>query len=164
MDFQTLKTTLSNQQTTQMSFTFDSGRDIAAHFHVTEVGKATKDFIDCGGVRRSSETCMLQTLVASDVDHRLSPGKLLSILEKSEVLQIREDAEVEVETQGQTIEIYSIASATPRQDVLVFHLAPKTTACLAPDKCGIPDLEVVSLGCCGGNTDANQCTLPSSAE
>jgi len=151
MDFQTIKTTLTNPQAIELSFAFDSGREIAPHFHVTEVGKVTKDFVDCGGVRRSVETCVLQTLVADDIDHRLSPAKLLNILEKSTGLGIDQQTEVEVETQGQTIETYSIAHATLRQDVLVFYLAPKSTACLATDKCGIPSLEVVGQGCCGGS-------------
>ena len=151
MDFQTVRTTLNDSPATELSFTFDSGREIAPHFHVTEVGKVTKDFVDCGGVRRSAETCVLQTLVAGDTNHRLSPAKLLNILEKSTGLGIDQQSEVEVETQGPTIETYSIAHATFRQDVLVFHLAPKTTACLATDKCGIPDLEIMSQGCCGGN-------------
>ena len=151
MDFQTIKTALTNPQTTELSFALDSGRDIAAHFHVTEVGRVTKNFVDCGGVRRTAESCVLQTLVADDTDHRLAPAKLLSILEKSAVLGIDEQTTVEVETQGQTIETYSIAKTTTRDNVLVFHLAPKSTACLATDKCGIPSLEVVSVGCCGGS-------------
>lgn len=151
MDFQAVKAALSNPQTTELSFALDTGHDVAAHFHVTEVGRVKKDFIDCGGVRRTAETCVLQTLVASDTDHRLSPAKLLRILERSADLGIDERTEVEVETQGKTIETHAIAEATVRDNVLVFRLAPKFTACLAPDQCGLPTLEVASSDCCGGS-------------
>lgn len=151
MNFQTVKNMLANSEATELSFAFDSGRNLAPHFHVTEVGRVTKDFVDCGGVRRSAETCVLQTLVAGDTDHRLSPAKLLDILEKSCALGIEGQTEVEVETQGQTIETYSIAQSMLQGNMLVFQLAPKFTACLATDKCGIPSLEIVSEGCCGGS-------------
>ena len=33
---------------------------VPAHFHVTEVGRVHKDFIDCGGTVRSTTACVLQ--------------------------------------------------------------------------------------------------------
>ncbi|MEI7863404.1 MAG: DUF6428 family protein, partial [Planctomycetota bacterium] len=31
---------------------------VPAHFHITEVGRVQKDFIDCGGTVRSATTCL----------------------------------------------------------------------------------------------------------
>ncbi len=120
-----------------------SGTLLPEHFHVTEVGKVTKDFIDCGGVRRLEQTCVLQTLVANDFDHRLSTDKLFMILDKSAALGLEESLEVDVEVQGTTIEIYRIGAAETRDGHLLLKLENKETACLAPDQCG---LEVVTLG------------------
>lgn len=120
---------------------------------MTEVGKVTKDFVDCGGVRRMEQTCVLQTLVASDVDHRLSTSKLSGILDKSTTLGLEDTMEVDVEVQGSTIEIYRIHTASTREGILVLTLTNKETACLAPDRCG---LDVVTLGgksCCSSQSD-----------
>ncbi|MFQ3593805.1 MAG: DUF6428 family protein, partial [Gemmataceae bacterium] len=56
------------------------GSFVPPHFHVTEVGHVRKDFIDCGGTRRHLASCTLQIWVADDTEHRLSAGKLASIL------------------------------------------------------------------------------------
>jgi hypothetical protein len=32
---------------------------VPTHYHITEVGKVQKDFIDCGGTVRSSTACVL---------------------------------------------------------------------------------------------------------
>lgn len=137
------------------SFRFEmpSGTLLPEHFHVTEVGKVTKDFVDCGGVLRKEQTCVLQTLVANDVEHRLSTSKLAGILAKGSMLGLEDTMEVDVEVQGNTIEYYRIAAAHTRDGQLVLILQNKETACLAPDTCG---LEVVTLGSksrCSGQTD-----------
>ncbi len=119
-----------------------TGKLLPQHFHVTEVAKVTRDFVDCGGVRRSEAICVLQTLVASDFDHRLSTTKFSGILEKSAILELENCMEVDVEVQGTTIEMYRVKSAEPRDGQLVIKLQNKQTACLAPDKCG---LDIVSL-------------------
>ncbi|MFN9716149.1 MAG: DUF6428 family protein [Planctomycetota bacterium] len=119
-----------------------SGTGLPAHFHVTEVGKVTKEFVDCGGVRRLEQTCVLQTLVADDFDHRLSTAKLSDILDKGAALGLQADMEVDVEVQGNTIEIYRIAATDNRDGQPILTLRSKATACLAPDSCG---LDVVQL-------------------
>lgn len=154
MDFHSLKQSLSDAPDAGLVFEFSSGKRLASHFHVTEVGKVSKDFVDCGGVRRSLETCVLQTLVAHDVDHRLVSSKLLGILEKSGLLGVAESTEVEVETQGETIETYSLASVAAVDKALVFKLQSKQTACLATDKCGLDVLPVANeSSCCGGSSE-----------
>lgn len=127
-----------------------SGDKVPAHFHITEVGNVQKQFIDCGGTRRKESTCVLQTLVAGDVNHRLKTGKLSKILASTSSLAIADESPVEMEIQGDTIETYSVSSCDLEQDRMVIRLESKSTACLAEDKCGIGTaLPQASRGCCG---------------
>ena len=48
-----IKSALQTLET--ISFKLPDGSLVPSHFHVTEVGKVTKHFIDCGG------TCLLYT-------------------------------------------------------------------------------------------------------
>jgi hypothetical protein len=158
MNLEQFKQLLALNPSAELQFRFSNGEMLAPHFHITEIGKVTKDFVDCGGTRRTSETCMLQTLVADDVDHRINSGKLAEILDKTDVLDLEGWFDVEAEVQTDTIGIYSVASGSVENGKLTFDFEPKNTACLAPDKCG---LDVVSInaptstaesesGCCGG--------------
>lgn len=141
----------------RLGFRLPSGEFIPGHFHITEIGKSTKDFIDCGGTRRLVESCLLQTLVASDVDHQLMTDKLLGIVEKASVLGLAEDVPVEAEVQTETISIFAVASPSSSEDELVFGLEPKRTQCLAPSTCGL-DMESLPVlggggGCCSSDDD-----------
>ncbi|WP_274474903.1 DUF6428 family protein [Mangrovimonas aestuarii] len=135
-----------------IAFRLPNGNYVPAHFHVTEVGKITKDFIDCGGVVRHEETVNFQLWEANDYDHRLHPEKLLHIIELSEKTLGIGDLEIEVEYQGQTIEKFNLDL-----DGKDFVLTSKQTDCLAKDNCGIPqekpkvrlsDLQASSASCC----------------
>lgn len=129
------------------------GGALAAHFHVTEVGAVTKDFVDCGGVRRSEARCVLQTLVAGDVDHRLNSTKLAKILALVDSLPIPADAPVEIEHQERSVSTDAVVSVERHEDTLTIRLQPKQTACLAEDACGIgsglPQLTTLT-DCCDG--------------
>ncbi len=149
MDFQTLRRTLDESKVEGLTFAIGRDRTLEPHFHVTEVGRVVKDFVDCGGVRRSVQTCVLQTLVAGDIDHRLTPNKLSKILSLSNNLDIDERSRVEVEVQGQTIETYTLDGADARGNSLVLHLTAKHTACLDMQKCGIPAMPVLDQTACG---------------
>ncbi|APY12232.1 hypothetical protein BWZ22_13805 [Seonamhaeicola sp. S2-3] len=116
-----------------IGFQLPNGELVPSHFHVTEVGKITKHFIDCGGTVRNEEVVNFQLWNANDYDHRLHPEKLLSIIELSEKVLNIGDLEVEVEYQGNTIEKFGIDF-----DGKYFLLTTKQTDCLAKDKCGIP--------------------------
>jgi hypothetical protein len=116
-----------------IAFQLPNGELVPNHFHVTEVGKITKNFIDCGGTVRNEEVVNFQLWNADDYDHRLHPEKLIHIIELSEkVLEIK-DLEIEVEYQGQTIEKFGLDF-----DGTNFRLTSKQTDCLAKDNCGIP--------------------------
>lgn len=118
----------------QIAFKLPSGEFVAGHFHVTEVGKVSKHFIDCGGTIRTEERVCFQLWNANDYDHRLHPDKLLKIISLSEKTLELGNHEIEVEYQGNTIERYGLGF-----DGVNFLLLNKNTDCLAKDKCGIPE-------------------------
>ena len=152
MNLQEFKATLAEHPDHQLGIQFDTGLQIAPHFHITEIGKVTKDFVDCGGTRRTTVSCVLQTLVANDFDHRLKSDKLAGILEKAGVLGLDESLPMEVEVQTDTIGVYSFARALARDGNLLFTINSKQTACLAPDKCGLEELPVTEQADCCGET------------
>ena len=116
-----------------LDFQLPNGEFVPSHFHVTEVGKISKAFIDCGGTLRKESVVNFQLWNANDFDHKLSPEKLIGIIELSEkVLGIDLNQEVEVEYQGASIEKYGLDF-----DGQNFQLKVKLTDCLAPNKCGI---------------------------
>ena len=116
-----------------VAFKLENGTFVPEHFHVTEVGMVTKNFIDCGGKIRNEKSINFHLWNADDYEHRLKPTKLLNIIELSEKQLGIEDVEIEVEYQSDTIGKYALAF-----DGTNFILQSKTTNCLAQDKCGIP--------------------------
>ncbi|WP_137904256.1 DUF6428 family protein [Chryseobacterium sp. 2VB] len=116
-----------------VEFQLENGNFVPEHFHVTEVGQITKNFIDCGGVIRNEKVVNFQLWDADDYEHRLKPAKLLHIIQLSEEKLGIEDSEIEVEYQGETIGKYDLEFNGKN-----FVLKSKTTACLAQDACGIP--------------------------
>lgn len=150
MNFQRFSDQLANAGERQLILQLPSEDTVPAHFHITEVGKVTKDFVDCGGVRRSEQACVLQTLVAHDVDHRLQADKLHRILAMTSQLEMPADLPVEFEVQGTTVQIFSLERCELDDSALTMKLAATQTACLAPDKCGIGDaLPTLDGSCCG---------------
>ncbi|RXG32355.1 DUF6428 family protein [Leeuwenhoekiella marinoflava] len=117
----------------KVAFQLPSGDLVPAHFHVTEVGKVNKQFIDCGGTLRTEEVINFQLWNANDYDHRLHPEKLLAVIELSENTLGLDDSEIEVEYQGTTIQKFGLDF-----DGYQFLLTTKHTDCLAKDQCGIP--------------------------
>lgn len=121
-------------QLEKIAFQLPNGEFVPNHFHVTEVGKISRHFIDCGGTVRNEEVVNFQLWDANDYDHRLHPEKLLDIIKLSERVLGIDDLEVEVEYQGNTIEKFGIDF-----DGKNFLLTNKQTDCLAKDKCGRPE-------------------------
>ena len=52
-----------------VNFQLPNGTFVPKHFHVTEVGVITKDFIDCGGMVRHEKVANFQLWEAGDFDH-----------------------------------------------------------------------------------------------
>ena len=155
MNLEQIKTILPTLN--NVSFQLEDGSFVPEHFHVTEVGVVTKDFIDCGGTIRNEKVVNFQLWNADDFEHRLKPGKLLNIIRLSEEKLGMGNFEIEVEYQRQTIGKYDLDFNGSH-----FILLAKKTACLAEDKCGIPpskqkinlaELPVNQASCCTPNSD-----------
>lgn len=117
-----------------IAFQLPNGELVPNHFHVTEVGKIAKHFIDCGGTVRDEEVVNFQLWNANDYDHRLHPQKLMDIIELSQKVLDLGDLEIEVEYQGDTIGKFGLGF-----DGRNFLLTNTETDCLAKDKCTIPE-------------------------
>lgn len=144
MKLSEIKTILATAEA--VNFQVETGELVPAHFHVTEVGIITKNFIDCGGTVRQEKVANFQLWDADDYEHRLKAGKLLNIISLSEKVLGMEDLEIEVEYQSGTIGKYDLGF-----DGTNFLLLTKQTACLAREACGVE--EVVNSctpggGCC----------------
>lgn len=125
-----IKTHLNQLET--IGFQLPDGRLVPGHFHVTEIGKIFKQFIDCGGTVRTDEVANFQLWDSNDYDHRLHPEKLIHIIELSEKILGMEDLEIEVEYQGETINKFGLDF-----DGVNFLLTTTQTDCLAKEMCGI---------------------------
>jgi hypothetical protein len=124
-----------------------SGEFLPAHFHITEVGRVQKTFVDCGGTRRESVSCLLQAWSAHDVDHRLKAGKLAKILKMAAGVLESDELPVEVEYGADVAARYFVSKVEVTPQGLLFVLGAKQTECLAPDKCGVAGCDTKS-GCC----------------
>lgn len=123
------------------------GEPIEAHFHVTEVGRVRKDFVDCGGTVRSLTTCLLQTWVGDDVDHRITGGKLLKAFEFAGPVLKGEDLPVELEYEACNVVTLRVVAVERTTEALVVRLAGKHTDCLAKELC-IPTAKTNATGAC----------------
>lgn len=148
MKLSEIKSILKNLKT--LSFKLPNNELVPSYFHVTEIGKISKHFIDCGGSVRKEEVVNFQLWNANDYNHRLHPEKLLHIIELCEKTLNIEDLEVEVEYQGQTIEKFGLDFNGKN-----FLLTSKNTDCLAKDNCGVPSqkpklklAELQNSSCC----------------
>ncbi len=142
MKLSEIKSILPNLE--NVAFQLDNGNFVPEHFHVTEVGMITKNFIDCGGTIRNEKVANFQLWNANDFEHRLKPTKLLNIIKLSEEILGIEDLEIEVEYQSETIGKYSLDFQNN-----TFILISKQTDCLAKDNCGIPEEKLqVQTSCC----------------
>lgn len=135
-----------------VNFQLPNGTFVPEHFHVTEVGVVTKNFIDCGGKIRNETVVNFQLWDANDFEHKLKPKRLLDIIELSEKVLGIKDFEIEVEYQNTTIGRYDLA-----YNGVNFELLNKQTACLAMDNCGIPaEKQKVNLS----DVNASTCCTP----
>ncbi|ANF51528.1 hypothetical protein A0O34_13885 [Chryseobacterium glaciei] len=139
-----------------VEFQLENGQFVPEHFHVTEIGMVTKDFIDCGGTMRKEERVNFQLWDADDFEHRLKPGKLLRIITLSEEKLGIGNFEIEVEYQDTTIGKYNLDFNGKN-----FILKNKVTACLAQEACGIPQ-EKQKINLSELKSDKDSCCTPDS--
>ena len=105
MNLQELKDSL--QQRDEITFVLPSGEYVPPHFHVTEVGKSSKLYVDCGGTVRAEEVITFQLWSANDYDHRIQPQKILQIIIAEDALGL-ENLEVEIEYQRDNRTLWSL--------------------------------------------------------
>ncbi len=138
MKLNELKSLLRAHPAAYPHFLLPDGDQIPAHFHITEVGHVTKRFIDCGGaLHDQTDTCVLQTWVANDLDHRLNAGAFAKILDLGAQVLPHDDLEVEVEYDCCVVSQYPIDKARADGDQIELHLGQKHTDCLARERCGV---------------------------
>ena len=151
MNIKNFKNTLSNL--CELTFVLPNGNYVAPHFHLTEVGEITKNYVDCGGTVREEKIANFQLWAADDYDHRLKPQKVIDIIEMAEKEIGLQNLEIEVEYQSETIGKYGLSFDGDR-----FLLTATETDCLAKEKCGIPEAQSVNII----QTESSSCCSPES--
>lgn len=154
MKLSELKSLLRDHAGLHFRLQLPDGAAVPVSFHVTEVGRVQKTFLDCGGTLRETLTCQLQVWVGQDYDHRIETGKLARILDKAQAYLPDESIPVEIEYEDRVISQYTIPGHQVTDDAVILQLAHKHTECLAPELCGLPSINrLPSIGekapCCG---------------
>ena len=130
---------LASNPNVAMYVMLPSGEFVPEHFHITEIGRVHKQFIDCGGTRRETIACALQVWVANDQEHRLNSTKLSKIMNAAAGL-LDGDMAMVIEQGSDTVSQYPLGDVEVTPNGLLV-LGAKPTECLAQDKCGVQ-------GCC----------------
>jgi hypothetical protein len=135
MQLTELKSRLSRHPDLAIRFQLPDGQLVPAHAHVTKVARIDKQFVDCGGTFRKESVCRMQTWVADDLDHRLTTGTLLKILNKAASFLNTEDISIDIEHELDYITQFPLKAAEQRGNELVLRLTERHTDCLAKEKC-----------------------------
>jgi hypothetical protein len=154
MKLSELKSLLADHSARHFRIRLPDGAAVPVSFHVTEVGRLHKTFLDCGGTLRETTSCQLQIWVGEDYDHRIETGKMAAILAKAKSILPDDNIPVEIEYEDRVISQYTVASHEIQENAVVLVLANKHTECLAPELCGLPTLNrLPAIGgktpCCG---------------
>ncbi len=133
-----LRNLLTRHSELPLQLLLPHGDRVPVSFHITEVGRVHKSFLDCGGRHHESVTCQMQAWVGNDHEHRIPAGKLAAIMDKAAAVLGPEDLPVEIEYQDEVISQYPVSEASITGDAVVLHLGTKHTDCLAKELCGLP--------------------------
>ena len=151
MNLSELKDLLANTPDQALRLQLADGEAVPESFHVTEVGQVTRTFIDCGGTSRVTTACVLQAWLGSDVNHRLSSGKLAKILRLAERIIPVDQIPLEVEYERGVLSQFPVTGARVTDAEVVLLLGLKHTDCLAKEACGEPSpgaIPIKASGCC----------------
>ncbi|HSP44111.1 MAG TPA: DUF6428 family protein, partial [Luteolibacter sp.] len=102
-----LKSLLASHPEHHFRLRLPDGAPVPVSFHITEVGRVHKEFLDCGGTRRERTTCQLQVWVGEDYDHRIETRKMAGILDKGRALLPDDTVPVEIEYEDRVISQYT---------------------------------------------------------
>jgi hypothetical protein len=147
MNVQRFNRLLEDNPDASLHVMFPSGIFVPDHFHITEIGRVHKEFIDCGGTHRETLSCALQLWVANDKDHRVNTTKLRQIMDAGSSL-LDDDMPIMVEYGDETISQFPLSDVEVTPKGLLLVLGAKPTECLAPEKCGVSDCGCGTSGCC----------------
>ena len=140
MTLREFKTLLQDNRGRLFQVALPTGEGVPISFHITEVGRVEKTFLDCGGTLRNRSTAQLQVWVGPDEDHRIQAGKMADILERSgqvvpdDILPL----EIEYEMESGFVSQFPVAGFAVSNDAVVLHLGVRHTECLAPELCITP--------------------------
>jgi hypothetical protein len=132
-----LRSLLVNHANLPLRLVLPHGDPVPVSFHITEVGRVHKSFVDCGGRHHETVTCQMQAWVGGDEEHRIPAGKLAAIMKKASGLLGDDDLPVEIEYQDKVISQYPLSAASVTAGAVVLHLESKHTDCLAKELCGV---------------------------
>jgi Family of unknown function (DUF6428) len=154
MNLTELTSLLTSHSSRVFRIALPEGHSVPISFHITEVGRIHKVFLDCGGKLRESIICQLQIWVGEDYDHRVETGKMAAILHKARLYLPDGTIPVEIEYEDRIISQYTIRSHELTDDAVILQLAHKHTECLAPELCGLPSIARLptvpgKASCCG---------------
>ncbi len=138
MNLAELKSLLTAHPDRHFRIRLPDGDAVPVSFHVTEVGRLQKTFLDCGGTLRQSDTCQLQIWVGEDYEHRIETSKMAAILAKAASILPNDSMAVEIEYEDRVISQYTISGHEVLDNAVILGLANKHTECLAPELCGLP--------------------------
>jgi hypothetical protein len=135
MTLRDLKTLLLLHPVKALRLLLPRGEQVPVSFHITEIARIRKDFIDCGGRPHTSEVCQLQAWIGPDEDHRLTAGKLSAIIRKAAPLFPTDTIPLELEYEDGLLSQFPVTGHRLNPAVLLLTLSEKHTTCLAPDIC-----------------------------
>ena len=138
MTLRDLKTLLLLHPAKSFRLLLPRGEPVPVAFHITEVARIRKDFIDCGGRPHSTEVCQLQAWIGPDDDHRLTAARLSSILRKTGDLFPSDNVPLELEYEDGLLSQFSVSSHRLTSAEILLTLSLKHTDCLAKDVCLAP--------------------------
>ncbi len=140
MTLQEFKALLQDNRGKLFQVALPTGDQVPISFHITEVGRVEKTFLDCGGTLRNRSTIQLQVWVGPDEDHRIQAGKMADILERSGAV-VPDDTlplEMEYEMENGFVSQFPVADFAISEEAVVLHLGVRHTECLAPELCIVP--------------------------
>lgn len=135
MTLRELKTLLLLHPGKTLQLLLPRGEQVPVSFHITEIARIRKDFIDCGGRPHSTGICQLQAWIGPDEDHRLTAGKLSAILRKAASLFPADAIPLEFEYEDGLLSQFQVTSHRLTSSALLLTLSEKHATCLAPDVC-----------------------------
>lgn len=143
-----LRRALASAPDLPITVIWPDGEAIEAHFHVTEIGRVQRDFVDCGGTMRQIVTCLLQTWVGDDLDHRITAGSLLKAFHHADPILQGEDLPVELEYEACNVVQLKVLSALVEGEHVAIRLGKKRTDCLARELCVPSSRSGAGASCC----------------